>query len=148
MNVRNFKDELFVTGDSVMAISPKDSVMAISPKERECTKCFNILPLATGFYDDKRAKDGKSRQCIKCKDDNALRNEARRAVEPMCARAEAMKKLFRERFRVIKEAGLSIDKEGLATQNKIDRVLKKHGLFAKIRITHGALKRKSRCAKL
>ncbi len=118
------------------------------PEERECTKCFDTLPLATGFYDDKRAKDGKSRQCIKCKDENNLKNRKRRAVEPMCARAEAMKKLFRKRFKVIRAAGLSMDKEGLAIQNKIDRVLKRNGLFAEIRITHGALKRKLRCAKL
>ena len=108
------------------------------PKERECTKCFNTLPLATGFYDDKRAKDGKSRQCIKCKDENNLENRERRVAEPMCARAEAMKKLFRKRFKVIRAAGLSMDKEGLVAQNKIDRVLKRHGLFAEIRITHGS----------
>lgn len=128
MNVRNFKDELVVTGDSEMAISPE---------EKTCTKCGDTLSFETGFYNDKRTKDGKNGWCIPCKDASTQVSRERRAIEPMCAKAEAMKRLFRERFRVIKEAGLSIDKEGLATQNKIDRVLKRHGLFAKIRITHG-----------
>lgn len=124
MNVRNFKDELLVTGDSVMAISPK---------EKTCSKCGDTLPFETGFYNDRRTADGKCGWCIPCKDANVLVSRKRRAAEPMCARAEAMKVLFRKRFKVIKEAGLSMDEEGLGIQKKIDRLLKKHGLFSEIR---------------
>ena len=120
MNVRNFKDELGVT---------RDSVMAISPKEKTCNKCGGTLPFETGFYNDKRTKDGKNGWCIPCKDTNSKENEELRASEPMCARAEAMKELYRKRFRVIKAARLPMDEEGLAIQNKIDRLLKKHGLY-------------------
>ena len=124
MNVRNFKDELAVTGDSVMAISPE---------EKTCSKCGDTLPFETGFYDDKRTVDGKCGWCIPCKDENSKLNRARRAVKPMSARAEAMKVLYRKRFKVIEAAGLPIDEEGLGIQKKIDRILKKHGLYSGIR---------------
>ncbi len=104
-----------------------------TPKEKQCSKCFDTLPFETGFYDDKRSSDGKTLWCIPCRDANSMKNEARRLAEPMCARAEAMKRLYRKRFRVIKAAGLPMDEEGLGIQNKIDRLLKKHGLFAEIR---------------
>ncbi len=100
------------------------------PREKQCSNCLKPLPFETGFYDDKRSKDGKRHQCIPCSDIENKENEARRLAEPMSARAEAMKRLYKKRFKVIRAAGLSIDKEGLTTQNKIDRVLKKHGLFA------------------
>ena len=103
------------------------------PEERECSNCGDILPLATGFYDDKRAKGGKSRRCIKCSDANTMENAKRRQTGAMSPRAEATKKLYAARFRVIRKAGLSVDVEGLAVQNKIDRELKKHGLYRGIR---------------
>ena len=103
------------------------------PKEKTCNKCGDTLLFATGFYNDKRTKDGKNGWCIVCKDASTYVSRERRALEPMCARAEATKVLYRERFRVIREAGLPMDKEGLAILNKIDRVLKRHGLYSGIR---------------
>lgn len=124
MNVRNFKDELSVT---------EDNVMVIPPETKTCSNCLLTLSFEMGFYDDKRSKDGKRGECIPCRDKDTKANEKRRASEPMCARAEAMKELFRMRFKVIKAARLSMDTGGLVIQKKIDRVLKKHGLYGDIR---------------
>ncbi len=123
-------------------------MVAISPKKKTCSYCGNTLPFETGFYDNKKAPDGKSYGCKPCDNACSMEYEAQRLAEPMCARAEAMKRLYGKRFRVIKAARLSMDEEGLVIQNKIDRVLKKHGLYSGIRITHGSLKRKSKRAKL
>lgn len=135
MNVRNFKDELGVIGDSVVVTSPR---------EKTCSKCGDTLPYETGFYDDERSRDGKRHQCIPCRDADSMNYAKLRAARPMCARAEAMKELFTKRFRVIKKAGFSIDKEGLVIQNKIDRLLKKHGLQGAVRIKHVSHIKKSK----
>lgn len=107
--------------------------MAIPPETKTCSNCLDTLPFETGFYNDKRTKDGKGGWCTVCSDASTLVSRERRAAEPMSARAEAMKELFRMRFKVIKAARLSMDTEGLAIHNKIDRLLKRHGLYGDIR---------------
>ena len=99
------------------------------PEEKVCIKCGIAWPLASGFYNNKKSKDGKIGWCIQCCNENNKETSARRHAEPMSPQATSLEKLYAERFRAIKAAGLSMDKQGVATQNKIDTVLKKHGLF-------------------
>ncbi len=101
------------------------------PIEKQCSKCGKMRPFETGFYNDKRVKDGKCPWCIRCKDKNTKENEERRISEPMSPQAEAMRQYYAKRFRVIKAAKLSMYKEGGIPQ--IDRVLKRHGLEKEVR---------------
>jgi len=101
-------------------------------EEKACTKCGITQPLASGFYDDKRASNGKNSWCKKCCEANTKENERRRISEPLSPQAEDMRKLFAARFQIIKEAGLSMDVGGLKNSNRIDRVLKDHGLYGDI----------------
>ena len=105
------------------------------PEEKACTKCGVTWPLESGFYDDKKAKDGKFGVCKVCRDAYTRVYEKRRLSEPLSPPAEAMKKLYAARFRALENAGLPIDVEGLTVCNKIDRVLKKQGLYYAPRIT-------------
>lgn len=103
------------------------------PIEKRCSKCEEMRPFETGFYIDRRSKDGRSHTCIICANMDTLAALKRRATEPMSLRAEAMRKLYTARFRVIKRAKLPMDEEGISAQNRIDRLLKKHGLIGEIR---------------
>ena len=74
------------------------------PIEKQCNKCGSMRPLETGFYVDKRTKDGRSGWCIKCQNENVIKNELRRSIEPMSLRAMGMEELYKARFRVISRA--------------------------------------------
>jgi len=102
-------------------------------KEKICIKCKIKWPLATGFYNNKEAKDGKNCWCKLCCDANTRAHEKRRRTEPMSPQATATEELYAQRFRVIKAAGLSMDVQGLKVCRQIDRVLQDHGLYGDIR---------------
>jgi len=102
-------------------------------EEKLCITCGITWPLATGFYDDKKSKDGKFGACKICRDAYTRSNEKRRASEPLSPRAEATRKLYAARFHVIKEAGLSVDVGGanrgdVAYSEKIDDLLERCNL--------------------
>lgn len=101
--------------------------------EKACSKCGITWPLATGFYNNKGTKDGKHGWCKLCMDANTKEHEKRRQSEPMSPQATATEELYAARFRVIKQAGLSMDVQGLKVCRQIDRVLQDHGLYGDIR---------------
>lgn len=97
-------------------------------EEKVCNTCEISWPLDIGFYDDKNTKDGKCAQCKQCRDAKTRENEERRLNEPMSPAVEAMSRLYTARFHAIKEAGLSVDKGGVAMANKIDDLLERCNL--------------------
>jgi hypothetical protein len=96
---------------------------------KECARCGFDWPLDIGYYDNPSAKDGKAALCIECRCTENRENYANRMSVPLSPQAEATRKLYEARFKAIEEAGLSIDRMGIAHQNKIDKVLKQKGLF-------------------
>lgn len=101
------------------------------PEKKRCSKCGIVQSFEDDFQDDKRATDGKKCWCRTCCNENTLENQKRRLAEPMDPIAEATRQRYAKRFRVIREAGLSMDEEGVIP--KIDRLLKRHGLEKEMR---------------
>lgn len=98
---------------------------------KRCKVCGTEKPLETGFYIDRRAKNGRSGTCINCANLSVIAAQKRRASEPLSPRVEAMRQYYQERFNVIRRAKLPMDEEGVIPQ--IDKLLKKHGLDKEIR---------------